>query len=279
MSDRSTAQPAVEIAGLSAEYRTRLGITKALESVTITVEPRERIAIVGESGSGKSTLSLALGRMLPRSCHITSGVVRVLGQDLSELNSEDVRVLRRDSLGFIPQDPIGSLNPTMRIRRQLELALRPLGKKTDLASMVALLESVRILEPERVLRLYPHEISGGMAQRVAIALTMAREPKILIADEPTASLDAQVRDEILELIIELVERSGACLIWISHDLAAVRRWCDRVVVMYGGRVVEAGPTEQVLQDPEADYTRTLIAAMPQIPGSRRSNGEERGSGQ
>lgn len=261
----------VRIEGLTAEYRTRLGVTRALDGVDLTVEPGELLAIVGESGSGKSTISQAIGRMLPRVCHITEGSVRVLDQDLATLAPDDIRTLRRDSLGFIPQDPIASLNPTMRIQRQLELALRPLGRATDRASLESLLESVKILEPARVLRLYPHEVSGGMAQRIAIALTMAREPQILIADEPTASLDAQVRDEILSLIVGLVRSSGASLIWISHDLGAVRKWCDRVVVMHQGRIVEEGPTERVLDHPEADYTRTLVAAMPSnVPIAERA---------
>ena len=261
----------VRIEGLTAEYRTRLGVTRALDGVDLTVEPGELLAIVGESGSGKSTISQAIGRMLPRVCHITEGSVRVLDQDLATLAPDDIRTLRRDSLGFIPQDPIASLNPTMRIQRQLELALRPLGRATDRASLESLLESVKILEPARVLRLYPHEVSGGMAQRIAIALTMAREPQILIADEPTASLDAQVRDEILSLIVGLVRNSGASLIWISHDLGAVRKWCDRVVVMHQGRIVDEGPTEQVLDHPEADYTRTLVAAMPSnVPIAERA---------
>ena len=261
----------VRIEGLTAEYRTRLGVTRALDGVDLTVEPGELLAIVGESGSGKSTISQAIGRMLPRVCHITEGSVRVLDQDLATLAPDDIRTLRRDSLGFIPQDPIASLNPTMRIQRQLELALRPLGRATDRASLESLLESVKILEPARVLRLYPHEVSGGMAQRIAIALTMAREPQILIADEPTASLDAQVRDEILSLIVGLVRSSGASLIWISHDLGAVRKWCDRVVVMHQGRIVEEGPTERVLDHPEAEYTRTLVAAMPSnVPIAERA---------
>ena len=262
MTANAPAAPVVSLTGFSAEYRTRLGVTRALDGIDLDVARGELLAIVGESGSGKSTVSQAIGRMLPRACHVTSGSVHVLGRDLADLAPDAIRALRRESLGFIPQDPIASLDPTMRIRRQLELALRPLGGPVDPGSLAQLLESVRILEPERVLRLYPHEVSGGMAQRIAIALTMAREPEILIADEPTASLDAQVRDEILTLIVDLVQRSGASLIWISHDLGAVRRWCDRVVVMHQGRIVEEGPPARVLDEPRADYTRTLVAAMP-----------------
>lgn len=252
----------VSVDALTAEYRTRRGVVRALDRVTLAVQPGELLAIVGESGSGKSTLSQAIGRMLPRACHVLGGSVSVLGEDVSALSAQQIRALRRDSIGFIPQDPIASLNPTMRIGRQLQLALAPLGKATDRATMIALLESVRIVDPERALRLFPHEVSGGMAQRVSIAMAMAREPRILIADEPTGSLDAQVREDILELIVRLTRASGASLIWVSHDLGAVRRWCERVVVMHRGRIVEDGPTDHVLEHPDHEYTRTLLAALP-----------------
>ena len=258
----SNTPPVVSIAGLTAEYRTRRGVVRALDRVTLAVAPGELLAIVGESGSGKSTLSQAIGRMLPRACHLISGSVTVLGEEVSALSAQQIRTLRRDSLGFIPQDPIASLNPTMRIGRQLQLALAPLGKATDRATLIALLESVKIVDPERALSLFPHEVSGGMAQRVSIAMAMAREPHILIADEPTGSLDAQVREDILELIVRLTRASGASLIWVSHDLGAVRRWCERVVVMHRGRIVEDGPTDRVLKHPEHEYTRTLLSALP-----------------
>lgn len=263
--------PIVSLRGFSAEYRTRLGITRALEAVDLDIEHGERVAIVGESGSGKSTVAQAIGRMLPRACRITAGTIHVLGEDLAALDRDSIRRLRREKLGFIPQDPIASLNPTLRIRRQLELAVGPLGQPIDGESLTRLLASVKILEPERVLRLYPHEVSGGMAQRIAIALTMARKPEILIADEPTASLDAQVRDDILALIDDLVSETNATLVWISHDLGAVRRWCDRVVVMHRGRMVEAGLTARVLEAPRAEYTRSLVAAMPTRARTRSSS--------
>lgn len=260
---------AVKFESVWAEYRTRLGVSRALEDISFEVMPGELFAIVGESGSGKSTVANAIGRMLPRVCHLTQGTVTVLGKDIAALAAPDIRALRKESMGFIPQDPIASLNPTMRVKRQLELVLRELDKPSTAVELIALLESVKILEPERVLRLFPHELSGGMAQRVAIAMAMAREPRILIADEPTASLDAQVRDEILTLLVEMVQRSGASLIWISHDLGAVRRWCERVMVMQLGKIVEMGPTEQVLGRPSAAYTRALVAAIPQVQAAER----------
>ncbi|MFI7048897.1 ABC transporter ATP-binding protein [Streptosporangium sandarakinum] len=267
MTATTAGAPLVRVRGLSAEYLTRLGPVTALHDVDMSLEPGDLLGVVGESGSGKSTLSAALGRMLPGSCHITSGSVEVGGVDLAGLDRAALRALRRDVLGFIPQDPIGSLDPTLRIGRQLRLALRPLGRPGDRAALVTLLDGVQIREPERVLRLYPHEISGGMAQRVAIALAMAREPRVLIADEPTAALDAQVREDVLGLMVRLITSSGAALVWVSHDLRAVRRWCTRVMVMRKGEVVEEGPTEDVFGRPEHPYTRQLLKAIEMAPAA------------
>ncbi|NRQ39478.1 ABC transporter ATP-binding protein [Nonomuraea sp. NN258] len=264
--------PLVRVRGLSVEYRSRSGAVPALREVDLLLEPGDLLGVVGESGSGKSTLSNALRRLLPRSCRVTSGSVEIGGVDVAGLDPSGLRALRRDVLGFIPQDPIGSLDPTLRIGRQLRLALRPLGRPGDREALAGLLRGVRIREPERVLRLYPHEISGGMAQRVAIALAMAREPRVLIADEPTAALDAQVREEVLDLMVRLIAGSGAALVWVSHDLRAVRRWCTRVMVMREGEVVEAGPTEDVFGRPAHPYTRRLLEALAMTPaGGEREN--------
>lgn len=262
-----TGTPFVRVHGLSVEYPSRLGTVAALRDVDLSLEPGDLLGVVGESGSGKSTLAAALGRMLPRSCRVTTGSVEIGGTDLAGLDSAALRALRRDVLGFIPQDPIGSLNPTLRVGRQLRLALRPLGRPDDRAALVDLLDGVQIREPERVLRLYPHEMSGGMAQRVAIALAMAREPRVLIADEPTAALDAQVREDVLDLMVRLITSSGAALIWVSHDLRAVRRWCTRVMVMREGEVVEAGPTADVFGRPDHPYTRRLLDTLAMLPAA------------
>ncbi|MFE7330175.1 ABC transporter ATP-binding protein [Streptomyces sp. NPDC057565] len=259
--------PLVRVTGLSAAYRSGPTTVTALRDVDLTLKPGDLLGVVGESGSGKTTLSQALGRMLPGSCAITSGSVEINGVDLAGLDDKDLRALRRTVLGFVPQDPIGSLDPTLRIGRQLRLALRPLARPDDRAALVALLDDVQIRDPERVLRLYPHEISGGMAQRVAIALAMAREPRVLIADEPTAALDAQVREEVLGLMVRLVSSSGAALVWVSHDLRAVRRWCTAVMVMRAGEVVEAGTTSDVFGRPRHPYTTQLLEALALMPTS------------
>nr|WP_241428953.1 ABC transporter ATP-binding protein [Agrococcus sp. ARC_14] len=244
------------------EFRTPRGIVRALDGASLTAEAGERLAIVGESGSGKSTVGAAIGALLPANGRFGDGTVRVDGVDVGALDRPGLRRLRRETLGFIPQDPIATLNPTMRVGRQLALVVRDLGGDTSGAALAQLLEEVQITDPADVLRRFPHQLSGGMAQRVAIAIAMVRRPRILIADEPTAALDANVRREVLKLVFEAAEHSGATVVWLSHDLDAVAKWCTRVAVMYRGQIVEDGPTADVLEDPTHPYTRSLLAAMP-----------------
>lgn len=242
---------------------------RALDGATLRVRAGETVGIVGESGSGKSTLGSLVGRLLPGNAVYTRGSVRVEGKDVLALGKDEMRALRRERLGFIPQDPISALDPTMRIGRQLSLALRDTVPTAD-ADLITLLESVRMRDPERVLRLFPHEVSGGMAQRIVIAMTMARKPGILVADEPTAALDSNVRSEVTRLLFELAADAGSTVLWLSHDLRSVGRWCERVAVMYAGRVVEDGTAQQVLEHPTHPYTVALAAADPAraLPGDR-----------
>jgi oligopeptide/dipeptide ABC transporter ATP-binding protein len=240
-----TALLAVE--GLTVDYGRSV---RAIDGADLVVDEGETVGIVGESGSGKSTLGAAIGRLLPRDCRL-GGSVRVAGESVLALPKRKLRQLRREQLGYVFQDPIGSLDPTMRIGRQLSLAgLDP----------VPALENVRL--PGRVASSYPHELSGGMAQRVAIALAMAGGPRLLIADEPTAALDSQVREEVLDVIFSLAASEGTSILWLSHDLTAVARRCDRVAVMYGGRVVEDGPAQRVLGNPAHPYTAALARSAP-----------------
>ncbi|MET8977054.1 ABC transporter ATP-binding protein [Streptomyces sp. NPDC004539] len=237
------------------EYRTGGRTVRALDGASLAVGAGETVGIVGESGSGKSTLGLLAGRLLPRTATCPRGRVLVDGQPVLELADDKIAALRRERLAFVPQDPIGALNPTLRIGRQLRLALRGTG-----ADPAALLDQVRL--GPHVLRLYPHQISGGMAQRVAVAMAMARKPALLVADEPTAALDSQVREEILTLLFTLAAEHGTTVLWLSHDLGGVGRRCERVAVMYGGRIVEEGPTADVLAAPRHPYTEALLAADP-----------------
>ncbi|MFF1946339.1 ABC transporter ATP-binding protein [Rhodococcus qingshengii] len=257
---------ALEIDDLVVDYTTRHGTIRALDGASLSVESGQTIAIVGESGSGKSTLGSVVGRLLPRNASITRGSVRVGGTELRTLSNREIVAVRRTALGFIPQDPIGSLDPTLRIGRQMALVLRQLGRPSTTADLEHHLESVKLRDPQRVLRSYPSQISGGMAQRVAVAMAMARQPRVLIADEPTAALDAQVREEVLTLIFSLAAENGTAVLWLSHDLAAVSRWCSKVAVMYGGRVVEEGPSSAVLTLPSHPYTAALVSAIPGTVG-------------
>jgi len=252
--------PIIDIENVTIEYPGNGARVLALDGVSLRVEAGETVGLVGESGSGKTTLGLLAGRLLPRSARVTGGQVRIDGQDVLALDDQRLRALRRECLSYIPQDPVAALDPTMRIGRQLELVLRELPH--DTASLRQHLDSVQINEPDRVLRLFPHEISGGMAQRVMIAMAMARTPRVLVADEPTAALDSHVRTEVTKLIFSLAAKAGATVLWLSHDLRSVSRWCQRVVVMYGGKVMEDGPAAQVLRHPTHPYTIALAASDP-----------------
>jgi oligopeptide/dipeptide ABC transporter ATP-binding protein len=221
--------------------------------------------VVGESGSGKSTLGLAVGRLLAANAVHVGGDLRILGDSVFARGAEQLRQLRREVLGFIFQDPVASLNPTLRIQRQMELAT---DAKTH--ELVASLDGVGITDAQRVLRAYPHELSGGMAQRVAIATALLRKPRLLVADEPTAAVDATRRAQILELLAMRCSETGCALLLLTHDLHSVARWCTSIAVMYGGRIVESGPANDVLAHPRHPYTVALVSALPgdERPGER-----------
>ncbi|WP_210492770.1 ABC transporter ATP-binding protein [Patulibacter sp. SYSU D01012] len=244
---------------LVVEYRTRRGPVRALDGASLDVAPGEIVGVVGESGSGKSTVGAAMGRLLPRNAGVVAGEVRVGDVPLSGLDDAGLRALRREQLGFVFQDPIGTLDPTARIGRQMRWALGRDAAHDEIAERLA---HVRLPDPARVMRAYPHQLSGGMAQRVSIALALANAPRAVIADEPTASLDASVRTEILELLVGVVRETGAALVLMSHDLRAVRRFCTRVAVVYGGRVVETAPADELFVAPAHPYTRALLDAAP-----------------
>ncbi|MDY7103011.1 MAG: ABC transporter ATP-binding protein [Actinomycetota bacterium] len=258
--DRSSAVVAID--DLVVDYSGAHGNVRALDGASLRVAPGERLAVVGESGSGKSTLGAVIGRLLAPAARIGAGRVEVDGRPVLDLGDRELRTLRRETLGFIAQDPISALDPTMRIGRQLALATGAGRGRAARQRMAELLDRVQIPEPERVLRLFPHQVSGGMAQRVVVAMAMARRPRVLVADEPTAALDTQVRDEVLRLLFAMSSEAGTAVIWLSHDLGSVSRWCERTAVMYGGRVVEDGPTADVLADGAHPYTAGLAASDP-----------------
>ena len=254
------------------DYHGRSEAVRSLDGADLVVQAGEIVGVVGESGSGKSTLAAAIGRILPTSAERVDGDVLIFGRSVFDLDDRALRSLRRTSLGFVFQNPISTLDPTKRIGKQMRDALA--GSTTDVDAM---LRAVGLADPQRVLTAYPHQLSGGMAQRVAIAIAMARKPKLLIADEPTASLDRTVQATIMELLVELSRADNTALVIFTHDLRAVAQYCDRVVVMYGGRPVEDASCTQIFDTPMHPYTKGLLAAavgveaegdqLTPIPGS------------
>lgn len=263
----SEGPPVLEASDLEIEFATGDGCVRALDSATLTVRRGEITALVGESGSGKSTLGMAAGRMLAGNAQLVGGDLRVAGESVLRCEDRVLQALRRDVVGFVFQNPVTALDPTMRIARQIDLAA---GAGERLQSPAEALERVGLRDVERVLTSYPHELSGGMAQRVGVAMALRRHPQLLIADEPTAAVDATLRPQILELLIESCRAESSALLLLTHDLHAVAKYCARVMVMYAGRVVEDGPAGQVLADPKHPYTRALLRALPgeEAPGER-----------
>ncbi|GAB5469249.1 MAG: ABC transporter ATP-binding protein [Rhodospirillales bacterium] len=246
----------LEAEDLVVAYETARGRVQALDGLDLRLEPGETLAIVGESGSGKSTLGLAVGRLLPSAARRESGSLRLQGQEVFEAAPEALRRLRRESLGFVFQNPMSALDPTMRVGRQVARAAGGLST----AGLQALLAKAGLDEAERVAASFPHELSGGMAQRVVIAMAIARGPTLLIADEPTASLDVSIRGRVMRTLLELQSAAGASLIVLTHDLHLAARSCQRLAVMYGGRIVESGRSATVLSRPAHPYTKGLLAA-------------------
>jgi oligopeptide/dipeptide ABC transporter ATP-binding protein len=264
---KDSASALVEIDDLVIAYDTPAGPIRGLDGARLAIGQGETLAIVGESGSGKTTLGMAAGRLLPPEARAESGRITVDGVDVVGAGNEELRALRRDRLGFIFQNPMSALDPTMRIGRQVA---RAIGGNPAADTIADLLRRAELDDPDRVVGAFPHELSGGMAQRVVIAMAIARKPKLIVADEPTASLDASIREKVMVTLGKLRGETGASLVILSHDLRLIARHADRVAVMYGGRVVEVGESATVLEQPAHPYTRALIAAAAgnEKPGQR-----------
>ena len=263
----------VSVDHLRVEFTTDGGTVVGVQDVSFSIAPGETLCVVGESGSGKSVTSLALMRLVEfGGGTITKGALNFVRADGSTLDvaAASPHVMGRvrgNEIGMIFQEPMTALNPVFTIERQLTDGLmlhEGLSQSAATARAVTLLESVRIPEPERRLKQYPHELSGGMRQRVVIAMAMACEPKLLIADEPTTALDVTIQAEILALINRLKREKGMAVLFITHDMAVVAQMADRVVVMYRGRIVETGTVEQIFENPQEDYTKALLAAVPKL---------------
>ena len=258
------SEPLLSIANLSAVSDRDSG-APVLRDVSLNLSRGEVRGLVGESGAGKSTIAKAVLGILPRTIRVTSGSVLFEARDLLTLPAKDLRNIMGDEISLIPQDPQTALNPGRRIGSQLADGLRlKRGMSSAQAQQKALklLEEVHFRDPERVLRCYPHELSGGMRQRVLIAAAFALEPKLVVADEPTTALDVTVQKQILRLIRGMQEAHGTAVIFVTHDLGVVAQICDTVTLLYAGKVIEEGRTADVLANPRHVYTRSLIAAGP-----------------
>jgi peptide/nickel transport system ATP-binding protein len=257
--------PLLEVEDLHTEIRLRRATVHALEGVNLTVEAGECVGIVGESGSGKTMTALSIMQLLPPGGHITGGQVMLDGQIISTLNDDAMRSVRGNAIGMIFQDPMTSLNPTMTIGDQIAETVkvhRGADKKAALARAVEVLGLVGMPRPEERVRAYPHQLSGGMRQRVMIAIALACEPKLLIADEPTTALDVTIQKQILELIDNLRKQLGMAVILVTHDLGVIAGRADRSVVMYAGRVMELTSTSRLFANPRHPYTEALFEALP-----------------
>jgi peptide/nickel transport system ATP-binding protein len=261
-------RPLLEVADLRTSFKTRDGVVRAVDGISFDVDRGEIMGIVGESGCGKSVTSLSIMRLVPPPGKIETGSITFEGRDLLQLRSEQMRSIRGQQLAMIFQQPTSSLNPVWDVGRQIGETLeihKGMRRREARLRALELLQLVGIPDPERRLRSYPHELSGGMAQRVMIAMALACEPDLLIADEPTTALDVTIQAQILDLLRNLRDELGTAIILITHDLGVVAEMCDRVAVMYAGEIVEQTDVGRLFRDPRHPYTRGLIGSIP-VPG-------------
>ena len=261
-------EPVLRVEGLCVSVRTEAGLKPLVEDLSFTLHRGETLAIAGESGSGKSITSLAImGLLPPPAVRVTGGRVALSGQNLTALPEQSLRAIRGDRIAMIFQEPMTSLNPVMTVGAQLVEAIRAhelVSRAEARKRAVAALQAVRLSEPDRRMHQYPHELSGGMRQRVMIAMALALRPEVLIADEPTTALDVTVQREVLDLLRDLQRDLGTAIILITHDMGVVAEMADRVIVMRQGRQVETATTRDIFAKPQADYTRALLAAVPRM---------------
>lgn len=257
--------PIIDVKGLSVRFPIGRSSLQAIDDVSFSVEPGARVGFVGESGSGKSTLANVFGKLTPSNAQISAERLLVEGREVGKLSGLELRRHRQESVAYIFQDPMASLDPTKRIAAHMRLVV-----PEPWISLAERLENVGIRDPERVLKSFPHQLSGGMAQRVTIAMALMRRPRVLIADEPTAALDASLKREVLDLLFARCAELQAAVILVSHDLPLVHHYCDTICVMYAGRIVEQRASQALFDDPAHPYSRALLGAEPGSgkPGKR-----------
>ena len=264
--------PLLEVKNLSVSFATRNGAFKAVDGVDVSVDRDETLAIVGESGSGKSVAMLAVMGLLPFTAKVTADRMAFDGRDLLRMGAAERRQIAGKDIAMIFQEPMSSLNPCFTVGFQIDEALKthlPLDRKQRAVRVVELLREVGIPDPERRVHAFPHQLSGGMSQRVMIAMALACRPKLLIADEPTTALDVTIQAQILDLLLRLRRDNGMGLVLITHDMGVVAETADRVIVQYAGQQVEANATAPLFDDPHHPYTAALLAALPERATERR----------
>ncbi len=272
-------KPLLEMKDVHISFETSTGTVEAVRGVNLSIYPGQSVAIVGESGSGKSTTAMSILGLLPGTGKVTKGQILFEGEDITHYNNKQFEALRGNKIGLIPQDPMSNLNPVWRIGTQVEESLKAnnviegseRGKR-----VVEILEEAGLPDAERRAKQYPHEFSGGMRQRALIGIGLAARPKLLIADEPTSALDVTVQKTILDHLEHLTESLGNAVLFITHDLGLAAERAEHLIVMHRGRIVESGPSRDILRDPEHPYTRRLVTAAPSLASSRIRAAQEAG---
>ncbi|NNF55054.1 MAG: ABC transporter ATP-binding protein [Acidimicrobiales bacterium] len=268
---RDQQEPILNVTGLKTYFFTRAGEVRAVDGVDLSLKPGEIVGLVGESGSGKSVTSMSILQLVSDPGKIVAGEVMFDGQRLDKMSKRQMRNIRGDRISMIFQQPNASLNPVFRAGEQIAevyAAHTALKKAVRNERAVEMLEKVGIPDPASRAKAYPHELSGGMAQRVMIAMALASKPDVLIADEPTTALDVTIQAQILDLMVSMRDELGTAILLITHDLGVVAETADRVAVMYAGQIVEESPTNELFADPQHPYTQGLIGSIP-MPGERR----------
>ena len=268
----SQAETILEIKDLCVEFQTVEGVVHAVDHLNYTLHKGEKLGIVGESGSGKSVSSLGMMQLIPNPPgRITGGEILYHGKDLVKASEKEMQKIRGNEISMIFQEPMTSLNPIIKCGKQIAESLRlhrGMKKKEAMEEAVRMMRAVGIANPEVRAHEYPHQMSGGMRQRVMIAMALACQPQILIADEPTTALDVTIQAQILDLIRELNESMGTSVVFITHDLGVVSELCDTVIVMYTGHIVEQAPVKELFESPKHPYTKGLLNAIPKITRER-----------
>jgi oligopeptide/dipeptide ABC transporter ATP-binding protein len=263
--------PVLDVRNLSTHFFTDDGEVKAVRNVSFSVAPGETLGIVGESGCGKSVTAMSVLGLVQRPGKVVNGEIMYKGRDLLKLTKEELRAIRGRDIAMIFQDPLSSLNPVLKVGYQIEEAMHAHDKIADADienRTIDLLKQVRVSDPTRRVNDFPHQFSGGMRQRAMIAMGLSNKPDLLIADEPTTALDVTVQAQILELLRDLNEQTGAAIILITHNLGVVAGLCKRVLVMYAGEIVEEGTVEQIFEAPQHPYTWSLLRSVPRIDANR-----------